>query len=1299
MVTTLLVTSHQRRNLGGPALVRVLEASTQHQSLPETHIAETAVEEELNKTSAAAEVAADTSQPETDPEENTLNALIDEGEGPGEDQEQDEGEGHPDECELAETPIALPQDDPAEDDRPESRRRSADIAGLMGGDAGAHASARGKKPKQPARPIPVNEQVAHSRDMERTIAQQADTLAALRQQLEEQEQETARMRAVVAARQPPAPARTSPGPSSSNSQTTGAGVGLLHATAQRSSPLATTNAPGPATAPVVRDGAAIPAVLLDLSFFKQKCNDAVNYFIGGAPASEQTFYPTQAQIRRKVQELYEDVGVPADMFNRVMADNPEREKIPLQKMSERRCNIFTATKPFAHGPGGFVSESKVALLVAENLAPTRRRTPSEWHAHFRDEVYGSNWHCDGSGHPFANRSFELSLCKGLGGKRCNRINVKIPAVATICHVVEWPMANHNGRANPSLDASDKNNRAAVAAKILVVTAWIKALLEAGEPIYTNEAPAGFVLGSGAVKILVEGFEAVSLPPSSSVLVHAAAKTSADAVDMLPAPIWFRIFHLLHLPPSQLDDPAILAKRKAPEDPTAKTARLAAREAGWIRSPGSTAWQPWGHPACSSGLTAWGQLAQLGLPANSSTGLTSQLGQLGRPASNTGATAWGRMAPPASNTGLTSHLGQLSHPANNAGFTSHLGHPASSTGLPSQLGHPAGSKGVTPWGQMGQPANNTGLTSQLGQLGHPASTTGPTAQLGLPASSAKATAWGQQGHPANSAVRAFQMFHAEFGQLGRPASSAGLTDWDHLGHPASSAGLAAQPNHPANSTGLTAWQAQGLPTNSSTELASQLGQLGHPASSAGPTAQLGLPANSTGVTAWGQMGHPASSAVRALQMFYTEFGQPGHPGSSAGLTAWDWQGHHPASSAQRGTGTNDHLTNTRVDCKPPVVLRKEGLTASEQHERNSDTYGASWALLCCALASKRLLNLVLRELHLGRGMWSLNKQCVNAAWLKSIRKLTLEHADFESLSFQFLGTITPQLHEFTLYEDGNIFRLRDAIGAHPHRVGLSIMAKKLVISCKSTAPLALHHLSLHGQERLVVSSLPLAYARVAYLDGPGKDEDGSSWTELLGTIAPTVEVLIVRHGMSLKRVDAEWGRLRSLGIVLPPWDKDARANNWEMGMGTDGGECEEHLDDGRLRFSWEDDPAIKARMRARRRMKKAFPKPPPICAPNLRFLFFPTRKACNAPTLAALRQDYPALALYCVVDRSFYWERKGKTVSNAPLEHVRSEKSGVWDEEEGMQRAKNVREKMHNVNRKLVEGYCAGEDQMYVLQYQ
>ncbi|CAI5477127.1 unnamed protein product [Closterium sp. Yama58-4] len=440
-----------------------------HQSFSQPRTPETAEEQQLNDATTTAAVAdARPHEPETQ-EDNTLNPLIDEGEGKDDAYQQDEGDGHPDECELAEV-----LEDQAEDDRPESRRRSAAVADIVGAVEAAHESGRVKR-------------LSHQHDPFRSM-------------------KTSHRTATWSERSRIRPTR--PGPSSSNSGgPPAAGVGMLHASARRSSPLTTTNANRHGVVPIVREGAAIPPVLLDLSFFKLKCNAAVNYFIGEAPAREQSFYPTLSSLRRKFQELYEDVGVPSDMFNTVMADNPEREKIPMQKMSERRCNIFSASKPYAHGPGGYITENKVPMLAAENLAPTRRRTASKWHAFFRDDVYGSKWHCDGSGRPFANRSFELALCKGLGGKRCNRLNVKIQAVATICHVVEWPMANHNGHANPSLDASDENNRAAVAAKILVVIAWIKARLEADDDVYNSEAPAGFVMGRGAVKILIEGFEA------------------------------------------------------------------------------------------------------------------------------------------------------------------------------------------------------------------------------------------------------------------------------------------------------------------------------------------------------------------------------------------------------------------------------------------------------------------------------------------------------------------------------------------------------------------------------------------------------------------------------------------------------------------------------------------------------------------------------------------------------------------------------------------------------------------------
>ncbi|CAI5519157.1 unnamed protein product [Closterium sp. Naga37s-1] len=237
---------------------------------------------------------------------------------------------------------------------------------------------------------------------------------------------------------------------------------------------------------------------------------------------------------------------------------------------------------------------------------------------------------------------------------------------------------------------------------------------------------------------------------------------------------------------------------------------------------------------------------------------------------------------------------------------------------------------------------------------------------------------------------------------------------------------------------------------------------------------------------------------------------------------------------------------------------------------------------------------LQRLKLGRGKWVLSDGW--AGKLKVLRSLTLKHVDWSHVDVKYLATLTPQLLEFTLYEGWNLdepflgprgdgsnrfcFELSSAcvlrfyfaqsslmlfLTLSRSLKAVSAMAKRLVLSCKATVPLYLDHLSLYGQERLVISSLRLASARVAYLNGPPSDRhsrddaqyfsqktDSSSWAtpapppdwqsshrssfsefswvEWLGAIAPTVEVLIVRHGVPVEKVGAEWGCLRSLGIV-------------------------------------------------------------------------------------------------------------------------------------------------------------------------
>ncbi|CAI5519147.1 unnamed protein product [Closterium sp. Naga37s-1] len=243
-----------------------------------------------------------------------------------------------------------------------------------------------------------------------------------------------------------------------------------------------------------------------------------------------------------------------------------------------------------------------------------------------------------------------------------------------------------------------------------------------------------------------------------------------------------------------------------------------------------------------------------------------------------------------------------------------------------------------------------------------------------------------------------------------------------------------------------------------------------------------------------------------------------------------------------------------------------------------------------------------DLKLGRGKWVLR-----AGWadgFKALRSLTLKQVDWDYVDFKYLAKITPQLTEFTLYEGwdldnpsygprggGNNRYSFDLSSARVIRFyfaqssltlfltlshslkAFSAVAKRLVLSCKSTVPLYLHHLSLYGQERLVVSSLRLASARVAYLNGPpsdyhSRDDDHYSywdspelspdrrnsprfsWIAWLAAIAPTVEVLILRHGVPIEKVGAEWSCLRSLGIVVENEER------FEMNL-----EVERRRDDG------------------------------------------------------------------------------------------------------------------------------------------
>ncbi|CAI5465916.1 unnamed protein product [Closterium sp. Yama58-4] len=154
----------------------------------------------------------------------------------------------------------------------------------------------------------------------------------------------------------------------------------------------------------------------------------------------------------------------------------------MRKVSEKRSNYNSDIKTYGRGPGGCVAESKLKELADEGVAPTTTRTPAEWTLHFLHVRFGSKWHfCIVSSRPFANRSFELVLLRGFGSKKATTVMVKIPLVGYACNVVEWPLANARGRANPSLDTSETVNQQNVELKISHVVTWIKETYENGIP--------------------------------------------------------------------------------------------------------------------------------------------------------------------------------------------------------------------------------------------------------------------------------------------------------------------------------------------------------------------------------------------------------------------------------------------------------------------------------------------------------------------------------------------------------------------------------------------------------------------------------------------------------------------------------------------------------------------------------------------------------------------------------------------------------------------------------------------------
>ncbi|CAI5986830.1 unnamed protein product [Closterium sp. NIES-64] len=204
---------------------------------------------------------------------------------------------------------------------------------------------------------------------------------------------------------------------------------------------------------------------------------------------------------------------------------------------------------------------------------------------------------------------------------------------------------------------------------------------------------------------------------------------------------------------------------------------------------------------------------------------------------------------------------------------------------------------------------------------------------------------------------------------------------------------------------------------------------------------------------------------------------------------------------------------------------------------------------------------LQRLKLGRGTWQLGT--LNPARFWGLRSLSIHDFVCNGNALSFLASLAPHLRELALASSSHVppftldfkltaartvtlcfekqaLHLRCALPASLK--AFSATAACLNVDCtSSSSPPSLDSLSLIGYSQLLVSSLPLAAAKSVYLNGastranrwrvfPSSGDDSQlALTDLLSSIAPTVETLVLRYGWPLEGVRVEWSQLRHLSV--------------------------------------------------------------------------------------------------------------------------------------------------------------------------
>ncbi|CAI5997581.1 unnamed protein product [Closterium sp. NIES-64] len=414
--------------------------------------------------------------------------------------------------------------------------------------------------------------------------------------------------------------------------------------------------------------------------------------------------------------------------------------------------------------------------------------------------------------------------------------------------------------------------------------------------------------------------------------------------------------------------------------------------------------------------------------------------------------------------------------------------------------------------------------------------------------------------------------------------------------------------------------------------------------------------------------------------------------------------HPDTPPRAGQA-QDALVSSPPPCSPqlgrnlPVKSVDPDFSAVRQHRKNVETYGSGWALLCCALASKKLRNLVLSfsaQHPISLVYDNLHPQSLALTYTHVMQLDTIVSQDewsFASLSLKLRGF--PDFSQLFDRELGNSQLFDRELGN-----------EDVVEQGDRDDTVQEHWSHYYGCPR--VQRLKLGRGKWVSLGRVGGEAQGAAqFDSQANRLEPCgLEVLYSEaRGACRSRCVRSGAALRSLGIVVESEERFARDLDFERRR--DDGEEEVTVEECQERNQRQ------TRLQQHRRPQQQWQqeeqeeeeeeeqagKLPVIKAPNLKTIFFPTR-TYEQQTLVALRESCPSLALYCIASHSFYWEKHGKGLAETetPVVHVRKGRSGVSSNCFGERQAKNVREKMHGVNRELVEGYNVDKDEAYMLKY-